>query len=161
MLHEIERKFLVKDVEIKDVPMYSMDIVQFYIGKMRFRKQVHGLTTYYWNMKFGKGIKKIELETRIPKFVYEFFWMKHRPGGILTKTRSVYRHGKHKIELDTFTTEMYSGLKVAEIELAHENEEILPLPEWVGDEVTGDKRYNNRRMANKATKKALNSKWVI
>ena len=34
------------------------------------------------------------------------------------------------------------GLRVAEIELAAEAEEFA-LPEWVGDEVTGERRYYN------------------
>lgn len=162
MLLEIERKYLVNpDVVIEDEPIRRLEIEQFYLGKLRFRKQHHGISTYFWNMKFGKGMSKIELETRIPKFIYEFAKRRAPVGGVLKKQRSVYQHGKHKIEMDEFQSYPYEGFKLAEIEIAHENEEILPLPKWIGLEVTGDKRYNNRRMANKASKKVLNQQWVI
>ncbi|ADM79974.1 hypothetical protein phiAS5_ORF0131 [Aeromonas phage phiAS5] len=156
MLLEIERKFLRNEhVIIDDIPIRRIAITQFYFGKLRFRKQVEGLTSYYWNMKIGKGMSKIELETRIPKFVYEFARRYANPAGILEKIRDVYQHGKHKIELDTFSSYPYTGLQVAEIELNHEKEEILPLPNWIGKEVTGDKKYANRRMAKNAIKQKV------
>ena len=162
MLREIERKWLINPaVAIEDQPIDKIPIEQFYLGKLRFRKQFSDTNTYYWNMKFGKGMSKIELETRVPRCVYDFARNYAPVGGILHKVRNVYSHGKHKIELDEFTSYPYEDLKIAEIELSHENEEILELPKWMGIEVTGDKRYNNRRMAKKASKKVLDQQWVI
>jgi CYTH domain-containing protein len=44
-------------------------------------------------------------------------------------------------EVDQFHGEN-SGLVVAEIELAHQGQDV-PLPDWIGGEVTGDHRYAN------------------
>ncbi|MBB3351079.1 CYTH domain-containing protein [Rhizobium sp. BK049] len=40
----------------------------------------------------------------------------------------------------------YQGLTLAEIEMASENDRFN-LPQWLGREVTGEKRYSNRAMA--------------
>lgn len=60
---------------------------------------------------------------------------------ILAKTRTRVMHGAHTWEVDEFFGENL-GLVLAEIELASEHEAI-ELPEFVGEEVTGDLRYYN------------------
>jgi len=60
---------------------------------------------------------------------------------IIEKTRYEVPHMEHVWEIDEFHGEN-DGLVVAEIELSHEAE-IVPLPPWVGREVTHDPRYLN------------------
>ena len=49
--------------------------------------------------------------------------------------------GKHTWEVDEFHGDN-AGLLVAEIELASEDD-AFPRPAWLGEEVTGDRRYYN------------------
>ena len=57
------------------------------------------------------------------------------------KVRTRIPAGKHVWEVDEFHGEN-EGLLMAEIELAGEDD-IFDKPEWLGEEVTGDKRYFN------------------
>ncbi len=58
---------------------------------------------------------------------------------------------RYKIDYEGFTWELdefegdNQGLIVAEIELADENEKF-GIPEWIGEEVTGDPRYFNSNL---------------
>ena len=61
--------------------------------------------------------------------------------GVISKTRHLVPAGKHTIEVDVFHGEN-EGLVMAEIELSSEDEHY-ERPEWLGEEVTGDKRYYN------------------
>jgi CYTH domain-containing protein len=49
--------------------------------------------------------------------------------------------GKHIFEVDEFYGDN-SGLTLAEVELKDETESFIK-PEWLGEEVTGDRRYYN------------------
>lgn len=63
----------------------------------------------------------------------------------IEKTRHrIDAHG-HVWEVDVFAGPL-SGLIVAEVELAREDEPVV-LPAWVGREVTSDARYRNSRLA--------------
>jgi adenylate cyclase len=52
--------------------------------------------------------------------------------------------GLHTWEVDEFHGEN-KGLTLAEIELSAENE-AFEIPEWIGEEVTGDERYFNANL---------------
>ena len=62
-------------------------------------------------------------------------------GGIIDKTRYLVKIGKHICEVDEFHGEN-TGLILAEIELSSP-EEAFEKPAFLGEEVTGDKRYYN------------------
>lgn len=66
-------------------------------------------------------------------------------GPLVQKTRHLIPHEGHVWEVDVFHGEN-EGLTVAEIELKDERQEI-PLPGWVGREVTGDLRYYNSSLS--------------
>ena len=55
-----------------------------------------------------------------------------------------------KWEVDEFLGDN-AGLVVAEIEVPTEDTKFL-LPEWIGNEVTGDKKYNNSQLCKKPYK---------
>ncbi len=52
--------------------------------------------------------------------------------------------GRHTFEVDEFFG-ANEGLAMAEVELSSPDEEFAR-PEWLGEEVTGDKRYYNSQL---------------
>ena len=60
---------------------------------------------------------------------------------VIEKTRYRIEHRGLVWDVDEFAGEN-AGLVIAEVELESE-EQAIELPEWVGDEVTGDPRYYN------------------
>jgi adenylate cyclase len=60
---------------------------------------------------------------------------------IIAKTRYKIPYEGHSWEVDVFEGEN-EGLVMAEVELQSEDETVV-LPEWIGKEVSGDKRYYN------------------
>lgn len=63
---------------------------------------------------------------------------------LIEKNRTCIPFAGHIIEVDEFFGEN-AGLIVAEIELESETEHV-DLPEWIGQEVTGDPRYLNANL---------------
>ena len=59
----------------------------------------------------------------------------------IEKTRTKIPAGNHVWEVDEFEGEN-SGLLMAEIEL-ESPDDLFEKPDWIGEEVTGDKRYYN------------------
>ena len=64
--------------------------------------------------------------------------------GIIDKTRYLVPCGKHTFEVDEFYGDN-AGLVMAEVELSDENEPFEK-PDFIGMEVTGDKRFYNGHM---------------
>lgn len=65
--------------------------------------------------------------------------------GILEKYRFEVPYGKHIFEVDEFLGEN-KGLILAEVELEHEDEPF-ERPQWLGEEVTGQKKYYNSQLS--------------
>ena len=65
----------------------------------------------------------------------------------IEKERHYIPVGKHQFEVDVFHG-LHEGLVIAELELQSE-EEVFERPDWLGEEVTGDKRYYNAYLAFK------------
>jgi adenylate cyclase len=61
--------------------------------------------------------------------------------GIVDKTRFLIKAGDWIIEVDEFHGDNL-GLIMAEVELSTELD-VFEKPDWLGEEVTGDKRYYN------------------
>ena len=66
----------------------------------------------------------------------------------LIKNRYEIKYKGFIWEVDQFLNPEYSDMLVAEIELESEDQ-MFPLPFWVGKDITGDKHYRNARMAKK------------
>ena len=66
--------------------------------------------------------------------------------GVVVKDRWLIRNGKHIIEVDEFFG-ANEGLVMAEIELNYEEEEYMR-PDFLGREVTGNRRYYNSHLLN-------------
>lgn len=144
MATEIERKFLVKGNFSKGV-FDSERIVQGYICsapgrtvRIRIRGKVGFLTIK--GPSDEKGLSRYEFEQQISLADAKQL-MKLCEGGIIDKVRNLVHCGKHVWEIDVFYG-ANEGLVMAEIELSSEDERF-ERPEWLGEEVSGDRRYYN------------------
>lgn len=151
---EIERKYLIKSLDFKNHYSKKNDIAQGYLSSVAER-------TVRVRIKGEKGfltVKGIGNETGVSRFEWEKEiavteakeLLKLCEKGVIEKTRYEVISGNHLIEIDVFHGEN-DGLILAEIELKNENETIMK-PDWLGDEVTNDKRYYNSYISQNAYK---------
>lgn len=147
MALEIERKFLV-DGEFKSQAYAQSHIVQGYISSARGRtvrvriRDDKGYLTIKGPSDIG-GLARFEWEKEIP-LGEAVQLMKLCEPGIIDKTRFLVKSGKHIFEVDEFYGENL-GLVMAEVELAYE-QEPFEKPDFIGKEVTGDRRYYNSQL---------------
>ena len=144
MATEIERKFIVKGDFSADV-FDAQRIVQGYICsepgrtvRVRIRGEKAFLTIK--GPSDEKGLSRYEFEQEVPLADAEQLLKLCEPGAI-DKVRHLVRAGKHIWEVDVFHG-ANEGLVMAEIELASEDEPFEK-PDWIGEEVSGDRRYYN------------------
>jgi adenylate cyclase len=145
MAQEIERKFLVKSHDFRDEAFNNYRITQGYLSSdpqrtVRVRiKGDKGFITIK-GISNESGTSRFEWEKEIPlKDVEELLLICET--GVIDKTRFEVKIGNFIYEVDVFEGEN-QGLIVAEIELSSENESFEK-PKWLGEEITGDKRYFN------------------
>ena len=146
---EVERKFLVP--ETPDLSATDSDeIEQGYLaigsdGEVRLRRKGEGLLL---TAKRGSGISRDEAEVELVREAFERLWPLTE-GRRLQKRRHVIPHGDLRIEVDVYEGEL-EGLVVAEIEFSSEDEaRAFQPPGWIGEEVTGDRRYLNETLATR------------
>jgi CYTH domain-containing protein len=147
---EIERKFLLKD-NWKDYPFIvdkTNRIHQGYLtknenGSVRIRTELIGCDMKCYLMSKTKIDDKMsnfettdEISPKTAEILMNCFCPK-----IIKKTRAIVFENGKKWEVDFFD----SGLILAEVELNHVDEEIK-LPEWIGQEITGQSQYYNANM---------------
>jgi CYTH domain-containing protein len=147
MAQEIERKFLVKG-EFKSLAYKQSRITQGYICSAKGRTvrvriaDNKGFLTIKGPAN-ASGTTRDEWEQQIPlPDAHEL--MKLCEGGVITKTRFYVRSGSHIFEVDEFGG-ANQGLVLAEVELRHEHEAFVK-PDFIGEEVTGDRRYYNAQL---------------
>lgn len=154
MANEIEKKFLVKG-NFKDRAASATRIVQGYLSSVperTVRVRIKGDKGYITIKGIGNvsGATRYEWEKEIPVNEVEELLKICEPG-VIDKTRYNVKAGNHTFEVDEFYGEN-QGLVVAEIELSSETESFEK-PDWLGEEVTGDKKYyNSMLMKNPFTK---------
>ncbi len=148
MAQEIERKFLVQG-EFKSSAYASERIVQGYLSSVPERTvRVRALGDKGFLTIKGvadkEGVSRYEWEKEIP--VSEALeLMKLCEPGIIDKVRYFVKCGTHIFEVDEFQGEN-AGLIMAEVELQSVAEDF-ERPGWLGEEVTGDKRYYNAMLS--------------
>ncbi len=149
MHYEIERKFLVKG-EFKNLAKSSSRICQGYISsgngrtvRVRIRDDKGYLTIKGPSNR--AGLKRYEWEKEIPYTEAQELMLICEPG-VIDKTRYLVDNtdGKHTWEIDEFYGDN-EGLLLAEIELESEDDPF-DKPDFIGEEVTGDRRYYNSHM---------------
>ena len=147
MFQEIERKFLVKGDFRKEV-FQSTEIKQGYLCRdngMTVRVRLKGDKGYLTIKGKRTGISRFEWEKEIA--VDEALaLLEQTDSSLIEKTRYLVKNtdGKHTWEVDVFHGDN-EGLVIAEIELSDENEPF-DTPDWLGREVTDDKRYYNAQL---------------
>ncbi|MBQ8069532.1 MAG: CYTH domain-containing protein [Bacteroidales bacterium] len=147
---ETERKFLVKDTSYKEASTESHHLVQGYIctsGGRTVRVRLYDDTGYLTIKGPSQdGLSRMEWEKEIPfEDAKDLFALCLE--GIIDKTRWIVPEGNGtlKFEVDEFHG-LNAGLTVAEIELPSPETEFNR-PEWLGEEVTGDRRYYNSHLS--------------
>ena len=146
MAQEIERKFLVVG-EYKNLAHSVMHLVQGYIASGRRTVRLRISDDRAWLTIKGPshdgGLSRFEWEKEIE--AHEA--MELLPlceGALIDKHRYLVKAGKHTFEVDEFHGDN-EGLTIAEVELSSTDEEFIH-PEWLGEEVTGIKRYYNSHL---------------
>ncbi len=145
---EIERKFLVyKDRDFKSAAYSSSHIRQGYIPtkgvtvRIRLRDDKGFLTIK--GPSVNGGLSRYEFEKEITLDEAEHL-LELCDKDVIDKTRYLVRYGDHVFEVDEFHGNN-EGLVMAEVELGSE-EEAFERPDFIGMEVTGDRRFYNRHL---------------
>ena len=144
MAQEIERKFLV-DGDFRSEAFKAVRITQGYLSsapERTVRVRVKDDKGYITVKGVGdeSGVSRVEWEKEIPVDDARELLRICEPG-VIDKTRYLVEVGTHTFEVDEFYGDN-EGLTVAEVELSDPNE-AFGKPSWLGEEVTGDKRYYN------------------
>lgn len=145
---EIERKFLVRGDDYKRQSYSSSRIRQGYICsghgrtvRVRLRDDRGYLTIK--GPSDAAGLSRYEFEKEITLDEAEHLMALCEPGSI-DKTRYLVKSGSHTFEVDEFYGDN-EGLVMAEVELGSEDEPFEK-PDFIGKEVTGDRRYYNAHL---------------
>lgn len=146
---EIERKFLVSG-SYKHLSFRHTLIMQGYLStepersvRIRIRGDKGFLTIK--GKSTTNGLSRFEWEKEITIDEAKQLMLLCIPSSVIEKIRYEIRHDNHIIEVDEFKG-LNEGLTLAEIELTDVNDQVN-LPEWLGNEVTGDVRYYNSMLA--------------
>lgn len=147
MAIEIERKFLVTG-DYKSQAVSHSRIVQGYICSERgrtVRVRLRGDCGYLTikGPSLNGGLSRYEFEKQITQDEALSLLRICEPG-IVDKVRWLVPVGKHTFEVDEFFGDNV-GLVVAEVELSSEDEDY-ERPDFIGKEVTGDRRYYNSNL---------------
>lgn len=141
---EIERKFLVVG-DYKSQAVSHSRIVQGYICSEKGRtvrvrlRDDRGYLTIKGPSRDG-GLSRYEFEKEITMDEALSLLRLCEPG-IIDKVRWLIPMGRHTFEVDEFFGDN-EGLVVAEVELASEDE-AYERPDFLGREVTGERRFYN------------------
>lgn len=148
MPQEIERKFLV-DGEFRNYVTSSEKIAQGYLSsvperivRVRIRGEkafltIKGITNI-------SGMSRFEWEKEIQLAEAEEL-LNLCEKGVVIKIRHIVPFEGMRFEIDEFLG-ANKGLIIAEVELRTESDSIST-PEWLGREVTGDRRYYNSNLS--------------
>ena len=145
---EIERRFLVTNEDWKSQIILSEDFSQAYLNKnaneWTIRVRIIDKKQSYITLKSSiNGLANYEFEYPIPKkdAIELIKLSKYK----ITKTRHQLIINKKNWVVDSFKG-LNSSLKIAEIELNTESEQIQ-IPKWCGQEITGIKSLSNASLA--------------
>jgi adenylate cyclase len=142
---EIERKFLVRNLDFKTESFEKKYIKQGYLNSNKNRTvRIRIADDIAFITIKGKsntaGISRFEWEKEIPFSEADELLLLCEPN-LIEKQRYLIKKGIHTFEVDLFLGDNL-GLIVAEIELSNENEEFEK-PSWLAKEVTGELKYYN------------------
>jgi adenylate cyclase len=146
MATEIERKFLIKNESFK---LFSTGVIyrQGYLNRDKARTvrvRVAGEQAFITIKGLTNGMERMEFEYPISitdaNEMLETLCVKP----LIEKLRYKIMSDGHLWEVDEFIGDN-EGLTVAEVELKSSDEHVI-IPDWVGQEVTGDLMYFNSNL---------------
>ena len=147
---EIERKFLIREgSDYKSAAFSHSRIKQGYMPCQTATVRVRTRDDRSWltikSHSDRAGLSRYEFEKEITNDEAEHLFELCR-GGVIDKCRWLVKSpdGRHTFEVDEFFGDN-AGLVVAEVELGSENEPFAK-PSFIGEEVTGDRRYYNSQL---------------
>ena len=143
MAIEIERKFKLKSSTVLE-GLKGSYFLQAYLAKGSVLVRVRVADDKAWLTIKGQPVSRPEWEYEIP--VADANEMARQPGAYsLEKTRYFIEHHGHMFEVDRYHGGL-EGLYSVEVEMDSEKAQIT-LPDWVGEEVTGNKAWDNESLA--------------
>ncbi len=144
---ETERKFLLKNADWRTAAGPGVRLIQGYLptgGAPSVRIRISGGGKAYLTLKgAAHGISRSEFEYEVPvedagEMLREFCGSR-----VVEKIRYKVPFGKSVWEVDEYLG-ANAGLFTAELEFASgDDNEDFAEPPWLGEEVTGDRRYSN------------------
>ena len=145
---EIERKFLVHGTDFKQQARSSSRIRQGYIcsghGRtVRVRRRDDRAFLTIKGPSIDGGLSRYEFEKEITLDEADHLFLLCEPG-VIDKTRYLVDCEGHTFEVDEFYGDN-EGLVIAEVELRSPDEPYKK-PDFIGQEVTGDRRYYNSHL---------------
>ncbi|MFL2632956.1 MAG: CYTH domain-containing protein [Candidatus Marivariicella sp.] len=148
MTIEIERKFLVKNLDFIKESFKKTNIIQGYLSKdplrtvrVRIEDNMAFLTIKGKSSK--DGITRLEIEKPISLKEAKILIKICLPD-LIKKVRYMIKINDYIFYVDVFK-EKNNGLIIAEIEL-DSIDSLYPVPYWLGEEVTGQTRYYNSQL---------------
>ena len=143
---EIERKFNLKSATVLE-GLSGSHFLQAYLAKGSVLVRVRVAENKAWLTLKGQPLSTLsrpEWEYEIP--VGDAKEMAKQPGAYsLEKTRYFIEHKGHTFEVDQYHGGL-EGLYTVEVEIDSETS-LVDLPEWVGEEVTGNRAWDNESLA--------------
>lgn len=148
MAKEIERKFLVASEAWRALATGSKALVQAYLS------EGHNITVRVRIFDGARAVLTIKAGgTKLSRDEYEYEvpladgreLVAHAGTRVIEKRRHAVPYAGRDWEVDVFEGR-HAGLVLAEIEMESEDAAV-ELPDWVGEEVTGDPRYYNSALA--------------
>ena len=146
MAIEIERKFLIRNDSWRELVSDGLLCKQGYLisdEKRTVRVRIMGDQGFLTVKGATRGFSRMEFEYEIDQ--PDAAYMLMLCDNTVDKTRYLVEHKGMTWELDVFEG-ANAGLVMAEIELESEDV-VLELPDWAGEEVTGDVRYYNSSLS--------------
>ena len=147
MAKEIERKFLVAHQawreSVNTIHVYRQGYLS-YDSERTVRVRATEVTGYLTIKGITEGLTRDEFEYEIPLAdALALLQLCERPA--IEKKRYIVPNGAHGWEVDVFEG-VNEGLVVAEIELGSEDE-AFDKPNWLGNEISGDRKYSNSALS--------------
>lgn len=145
---EIERKFLVRKGDAyKRAAFSNSHIQQGYIpadgATVRVRTRDDKAFITIKGKSVNGGMTRYEFEKEITLDEARSL-LQLCKGGVIDKQRWLVKSGNHTFEVDEFFGDN-AGLVMAEVELSSEDE-LYEKPDFIGLEVTGDRRFYNSHL---------------
>ncbi|WP_414692403.1 CYTH domain-containing protein [Phenylobacterium sp.] len=154
MTTEIERRFCVISDAWRIAASPGRILRQGYLAQtgvatVRVRREEHSA---FLSVKSARcGIVREEFTAPLSVTDADFMLERLCRGVVLTKVRHEVKYSGQLWQIDVFG-EGAEGLVIAEVELERPDQAI-PLPPWVGKEVTKSRRYRNSEIARRCARR--------